>query len=462
MKKVFAVLLIFGTIAAKSQTSNDILNLLIQNKAITQEQADSLRAEHAIKQQNSLPDKKFKVDFEVRPRSEYRHGYQQLPNDTSTYGFHISQRSRLGLSFVNESKLAAQFTIQDIRVWGIQDPKSSTASTLQVFEAWAEPYITENLSVRIGRQRIAYDNQRLFADNNWRQGAVSHDALNIRYNADKLTSETALAFNQSSELLDGTNYAPKGFENYKFLAVNFSRFKVIDNLYLSLLNSADGYQNATDAEKLNIRYTNGGRVDYDLKPFSFTMAGYYQSGKSAKDKNIDAWYIQPEVKLVIPSNTTFRLGAEVFSGNTPQTSVNNDRAFSPLYGSGHSFNGSLDLITKFPSDVSGAGLVNPYLFIIHPLGKMFELRADFHLFYLKEDYISNSETINKYLGFENDLLVSYIPNNFTKIDLGFSWANTTESFEIVKKAKAGANEYTPTWAYIMITFKPQLFSASFK
>ena len=41
-----------------AQSTNDILNLLIENKTITQLQADSIRAEAAIKQQEENEKKK--------------------------------------------------------------------------------------------------------------------------------------------------------------------------------------------------------------------------------------------------------------------------------------------------------------------------------------------------------------------------------------------------------------------
>ena len=41
-----------------AQTTNDVLNLLIKNKIITQSQADSVRAEASIKQQQEEASKK--------------------------------------------------------------------------------------------------------------------------------------------------------------------------------------------------------------------------------------------------------------------------------------------------------------------------------------------------------------------------------------------------------------------
>lgn len=452
--------MVFTGLLSKAQTTNDLLNLLIENKTLSQEQADSVRAEYAINQQTTLPDKKFRIDLELRPRSEYRNGYKQLPNDTTTGAFFTGQRTRLSFSFINENKLATQFTLQDARVWGQYEPKNATAN-IQIFEAWAEPYLNSNFSVRIGRQKLSYDNQRLFAENNWTLTGAAHDALNFRYNNDRLSSDLAFAFNQTGEQITGTNYKP-AFTNYKFLAVNYLNYKINKKFTLTTLNSSDGYQSSTDPEKTNYRFTDGGRIEYQSGRFYATFSGYYQWGKNEKGVDLSAWYIQPEIRYTAPNKLIARLGAEVFSGTDSQSGSTKDHSFSTLYGTGHSFNGSLDLITKFPSETGNAGLINPYLFLIQPLNAKWELRSDFHTFSLKENYHNNNQPIDRFLGFENDWLLGYKPNSFTKIDLGFSYAAVTESFEIIKKAAVGSHEHMPVWGYISVTFKPQLFSASFK
>jgi hypothetical protein len=121
----------------------------------------------------------------------------------------------------------------------------------------------------------------------------------------------------------------------------------------------------------------------------------------------------------------------------------------------------MDLITKFPSDVAGAGLVNPYLFLIQSLSPKIEARADFHTFYLQQDYYTiDDRKIDRYLGYENDFLFTYKPNSVLKIDLGVSYMLPTESFEVVKNS--GSSKYNLTWAFLSLTFKPQLLNVNFK
>jgi hypothetical protein len=461
MKYIFTFLFfILLTGQIYSQSVNDLLNVLIEQKTISQSKADSLRADYSIKQQTTLPDKRLRVDAEFRPRTEFRNGYQQLRNDTSTGAFFINQRLRLSANYAFDNRFIMQFSIQDLRVWGQQDPRS-TSATLQVFEGWAEPYITNKFSVRIGRQRIMYDNQRLFAENDWRLSAAAHDAINFRYYSPNLSSELALAFNQSSERYFGTDYTPSGFTNYKFLAVNYLRYKVNKYFMLTTLNSTDGYQDKSNPEKMNFRYTLGGRIEFESGSLYTTFSGYFQGGKNNSGNDLSAWYLQPEIRLTSSKGFLARFGTEIFSGNNNSITDNIDHSFVPLYGVAHRFNGSMDLITKFPADVAGAGLVNPYLFLVQSLFNKIEVRADFHTFHLQQDYYTIYDIkIDRYLGFENDFLISYKPNAVTKVDLGASYMLPTKSFEIVKNS--GNSKYNLYWMYISLTFKPQLLGLNFK
>jgi len=456
---VFVFLLVI-TGALFSQTTNDILNILVEQNTISQNEADSLRADFAIKQLTSLPDKKLTVNAEIRPRTEYRNGYQQLRNDTTTAAFFTNQRFRIGLNYVYDNRFVVQFTVQDLRVWGEQNPRS-TGATIQVFEGWVEPLFTNKFSVRIGRQRLIYDNQRLFAENDWRLSAAVHDAVNFRLNTPRVVSELAFAFNQSAERFFGTDYNPTGFSNYKFLAVHYLRFKPNKYLTLTALNSTDAYQKISDPEMMNFRITLGGRAEAESGGIYSTVSAYYQFGKNPTTGNdLSSWYIQPEIRYSSSNGLTARLGAEIFSGNDNLTAVETDHSFVPLYGVAHRFNGSMDLITRFPSDVGGAGLINPYLFLIQPVTTKFDIRADFHTFHLQQDYYVNDEKIERYLGFENDFLVTFKPNASTKVDLGVSYMLPTESFATVKKS--GSGKYNLSWVYLSLTFKPQLFAYTFK
>ncbi|HLF34778.1 MAG TPA: alginate export family protein, partial [Cyclobacteriaceae bacterium] len=347
-------------------------------------------------------------------------------------------------------------------IWGQQDPRLTSPANIQVFEAWAEPYFTPNFSVRLGRQVLSYDNQRIFSVNNWRTGGQSHDAVNFRFNSRRLVSEFAAAFNQLSDRTFGTDFRPSGFTNYKFLAVNYLRCNIGNCVTLTAINAADGYQNSQDAKSLDMRFTDGGRIEIEKGKYYLTFSGYYQSGKNPAGAKLLAWYLQPEARYTSPFNLKIRLGTEVFSGDRPGSPGVADHSFVPLYGTNHQFNGFLDLITNFPDHTGRAGLINPYFSFTQSLGKKLEIRTDFLTFYSKEQIVQNDVRLEKYLGFENDWLVGYKPGNFTKADIGMSWALITESLATIRNSGTGAADHNPTFIYIILAFTPQLFSTTYK
>lgn len=460
MKKMYllALGLLFSSVSW-SQNTGDLLNFLIQEKVVSADKADSLKARFS--RYKGVSEKKFSLDGEYRIRPEYRDGYAQLPNDTTAAAFVIGQRSRFNMKFTHTKRFTAYISLQDVRIWGQQDPRSSTPSTFHVFEAWAEPVLSPGLSVRIGRQRLIYDNQRLFSDNNWRTAAASHDAVVLKYDSKTLKTDFVAGFNQSSDRLRGTEYTPAGFSYHKLLLMHYLKTKLIGNLSLTLINAADGHQDLKNPEKIQMRYTDGGRLDYKAGKVYATLSGYYQWGKLNSDKTLSAWYLQPEVQWQAHPKVLLRLGSEVFSGTAMDTPADEDHSFVPLIGSGHSFNGSLDLITKFPSDIGGLGLLNPYLFVISELSKRFDLRTDVHYFRLMETYTLNDKDYDQALGVENDWLLTYKPNNYTRLEAGFSYAVTTETFEKIRKAQTDSHKLKPYFIYLSFSFKPELLNYFF-
>ena len=91
------VLLVTGWFPAKTQTTNDVLNVLVQNKLVSQKDADSIRAEAAITAQNDLAKvKSFPVNagkkIQLAGYTQVR--YQQLDEKGRIDGFDI-RRARL-------------------------------------------------------------------------------------------------------------------------------------------------------------------------------------------------------------------------------------------------------------------------------------------------------------------------------------------------------------------------------
>lgn len=398
--------------------------------------------------------KELNGTLEFRPRTEYRNGYRQLRTNASAAAFFTSQRFRFNLNYTTRGFMF-HASIQDVRNWGEQDPRS-TEGTLQLFEAYAEPSLSKNISVRIGRQRLSYDNERLFSQNDWRQSGNAHDALRMMYRGTHWEADLIGAFNQPHGVENqsfGTNYA-SGFVTYKVLAANFIKYRVRDKTTLTVLNVVDGYQDSSHFG-IHYRFTSGGRAAYETQRFYLTVAAYYQYGKTPLGQKVRAYYIQPEIKVALPPYLTFRLGAEVLRGNDATKSSGISRSFDPLYGANHRFLGAMDYFTNFPNDLNYSGIIAPYFFTLFRLNKKISFQSDEHLFYSGNHAVDDGKRIDRFLAFEHDLLAVYKPNNFTEIQLGYAYARPTDAMAYIKKS--GDSQLWQHWAFLMIMFNPDLF-----
>lgn len=101
------------------------------------------------------------IDLEVRPRAEYRENFMWTPADTLMPELYTTQRNRLSVTY-RTNWLRLHASPQEIHVWG-ESGQFSQVGNVNFFEAYAEPSIFKNLSIRIGRQALSLDNGRIFS-----------------------------------------------------------------------------------------------------------------------------------------------------------------------------------------------------------------------------------------------------------------------------------------------------------
>lgn len=152
---------------------------------------------------------------QLRPRAEFRNGFGTLkPLNTKPSAF-ISQRTRLMFNY-RSSRLVFQTTIQDVRVWG-QDASTITVNDgnrLGVHEAWGEIILSNRkdtsfksnvldyLLLKVGRQEIAYDDERLLGALDWLQQGRRHDALVLKSMQKGWQVDVGAAFNQNTDAIN--------------------------------------------------------------------------------------------------------------------------------------------------------------------------------------------------------------------------------------------------------------------
>ena len=140
----------------------------------------------------------FSCDLELRPRTEYRNGYKKLRTTSSEAVLLTSQRTRLGVNF-NKERINSRVSIQDVRARGELEPRSDV-SGLGLHEAWLEFRIVENLTAKVERQELNYEDERLLATTNWHNVASAHDLLLFKYEQNNLLAHAGFAYNNSDDI----------------------------------------------------------------------------------------------------------------------------------------------------------------------------------------------------------------------------------------------------------------------
>jgi hypothetical protein len=165
---------------------------------------------------------------QLRTRTEVRNGLGNLvPQDSKAASF-TSQRTRLSLGYKWDRVLLG-VSVQDIRVWG-QDASSITVadgSRLSLHEGWAEMLLADksdttrkafidNLSLKIGRQELIYDDSRLIGNLDWLQQARRHDMALLKTQHHGWQMDIGLAYNQNSDAfgITGSSYLPGNLPSY--------------------------------------------------------------------------------------------------------------------------------------------------------------------------------------------------------------------------------------------------------
>ena len=111
----------------------------------------------------------FKISGELRPRFESRHGYKTLASPNQDAANFVSQRTRINLDYTAE-KYSVYFSLQNVRVWGdISTLSKNDKYGIAFHEAWGEYHFNPKFSIKLGRQEIVYDDQRMFGSVGWAQ-----------------------------------------------------------------------------------------------------------------------------------------------------------------------------------------------------------------------------------------------------------------------------------------------------
>lgn len=396
---------------------------------------------------------------EVRPRYEFRHGYKTIMPDGNKAANFISQRTRLNL-FYGSTTFKFGLVIQNVRVWGdVSQLNSSDIYGTAIHQAWGEAIFSKKLAIKIGRQEISYDDQRIFGGVNWTQQARSHDAAIIKYRPNKATKiDVGIAYNAQGETLYKTDYSVNNYKTFQYIWYHEQFNKIA--LSLLALNNGMPYDESNNSQAIVYSQTYGGRLTYKGNALKFNTSFYYQGGKNKFNHSLSAGYFSANVSYSLPDKFTFGLGGEYLSGTSSKNQVlgKNDNSFKPFYGTNHKFDGWMDYF-YVGSYMYSNGLFDISLPLTQKADKFtFKLIPHYFLAAAKVSAKQSDGTWKDYksnLGAEIDFSINY---NFSKdvvISGGYSQLMATQTLQVLK---SGNYENSNDWAWLMFTFKPTFFS----
>jgi hypothetical protein len=395
----------------------------------------------------------FSLTGELRPRTEYRHGFSSLIGQDEDEAFFISQRARLNFRY-GKDELTFFVSLQDIRVWGEVPQLNRSDINSSIHEAWGEIRFNPTLSLKLGRQELVYDNARILGNVDWAQHARSHDLALLKWKTGERSQlHAGLAFNQESERRVFTTYTLNNYKTMQFLWFNHKT----ENTNASLLFLSNGIQ-ATPAKTV-FSQTTGGRITQKVSGLDLSASAYIQTGRDGNERDLSAWYLAAEGAYAFSSAFRGALGFEYLSGTDLADAGNpnaTNRSFNPLYGTNHAFNGHMDYF-YVGNHINSVGLVNPYFSAQYTKNKI-QLQGFLHLLFADGAlYESGNPTqeMSPYLGTEIDLVMAYTFSPQTSIRTGYSQLLATESMQ---RIKGGDHEELQNWFWVMVVLKPSLWS----
>ncbi len=335
-------------------------------------------------------------NLQYRPRFEFN---DNKDFDKSTENSFISHRARLSLTAQYQDEMEVVIQIQDIRLWG-EETLNVTPPDNTLFDYNSDGFDlhqgyflikhNDKCFLRIGRQEIAIDGQRLIGTVNWLQQGRSFDAVRAYYKSDNYGFDIMYA-----KLLEGdikVGGTEIGYDRDLFIL--HGNFKPLDGLYTSLLAVWDGLE-----DKNSRRWTIGPFVKFKRGGFHSIVEGYGQFGR-IMDNDYSAYMasVRAGYTMNMSWKPTFDIWADYLSGDD---NPNDDKEeyFDTLYATNHKFYGFMDYFLNIPLHTGGLGLTDLGVMMKIVPDKRLICRLDVHHFLTSKETTNGNNT----LGTEFDL-----------------------------------------------------------
>lgn len=343
------------------------------------------------------------VNGEVRHRSEYDD--KGLLETREAYLFHLL-RTRLGVTARPSEHVSAFVQIQDARQFGEEDfflsagTLDGSADQLDLHQGYLGVDVPgiDGLHARVGRQELAYGNQRVVGAVGWSNVGRTFDGAVLKLDQARVSADLfAMQLTAIDEMPGSHNL----FGLYTSWEVNDDHavdvFALLDNITLEVAAGPDAGSDALT------RFTPGLRAHGSPGAFDYALEAIYQTGNQQTIvgnplTSISAYLLAADVGYKAGS-TRFGAGYTRLSGDD-NPADGTSHTFDTLFATNHKFYGFMDY---FPRLSTPDGLQDVSLSVTSAISRSLRVRLDGRQFLATE----RSPGVSTSFGQEIDLVLSY-------------------------------------------------------
>jgi len=412
-------------------------------------------------QNNDSKDNEFSMSGQLRPRAEYRDGYATPHADGAQPAGFVTNRARISMDYKRDNKLELCFSAQQVGVWG-QDPEIARSGRMMLNEAWANLNLGSGFFMKLGRQALAYDDERILGALDWNVAGRYHDAAKLGYENKENKLHAVLAFNQNDENVIGNYYAQGTAgvsQPYKTMQMLWYQHIGSKMFNISFLLMNVGLETGDAAAKVSdVRYmqTFGTNLSFQPSDFQFYGTFYYQTGKTIVTnplKDVSAYMWSLNAAYLFNPAWKINIGSDYLSGNDGKD-PSKFKAFNPLYGTHHKFYGTMDYFdTGAPSALFNQGLWDNQLGLTFKASPKVNLSLVYHNFSTTTDVTVN-EKQRRALGSEWDFQLGWNVMKDVALIGGLSgfFGN-----DVLKSIKGGDPSKMQSWMWVSLNINPKVF-----
>lgn len=398
------------------------------------------------------------ISAELRARTEVdRHrGWPATGVNDDTLSTRSYLRTRIDLNLPMDSLTRIYVQIQDSRIYGSEPGISGGLANdmnLGLHQAFVElrHWLWHRLEAAVGRQELAYGNQRLIGPVGWNNVGRAFDGARASLAFNKVTLEGVAATTVERDDPSGKQGSDAD-QMLGIFAVTWPKSTV------ELMAAFELDSRRPDSSDLKARALERGTLAaYSARTFASNFdyianlavqGGTVNAGNG--DRDIEAYLVALELGATVPgrAKARFALGIDHASGDDGQDSTK-VKEFNNLYYTGHKFRGYMDNFiapattpTGALAATSGRGLTDLYGRAAFNFARHWRAGIDLHLFGTSQQYTSLKDgSDTRTIGSELDAWVKLSEYK------GIAWEYGASLFFVSEDFVGAGRETTQFWGY---------------